>query len=442
MAERFVSNSDYGDGYYVQQLAANVGQLGHAEGCYIDQVLGEFYARLTDLPRVTDANQCRAALRSIWRYAYSHDLTALLSSTAIRQGRPYQMVGEAGLLICTFPNDGNRWDSAWQSGYFAECMTGFEYQVGAHCIAEGLLDEGLSIVRAIYDRYHPFKRNPFNEIECSDHYARAMASYACFLMASGFHHSGPDGMLAFAPKMGADDFKSAFTTAAGWGSYRRVNEGSRIRETVTLKRGSLRLRTFECDVPPGTVAFLARASHNGSETTATFSLDGTTLRCTLPADLMLAPGDTFELLQSTATMPIATDEDGDGLTDLEELSGINDNANNPAYDPRGYVTDPTNPDTDGDGTPDGDESRLGTNPISPSDFFHASFRKDDMNRPVVSWPSATGTRFTIQRSSDFVRWDEIATGVPGGNGLTEFTDTESPAGADHLFYRIQLEPAL
>lgn len=75
MAERFVSGGDYSEGYYVHQLAANLGQLGHAEGCYIDQVLGEFYARLTGLARVTDASQCRAALRSIWRFAYSHNLT-------------------------------------------------------------------------------------------------------------------------------------------------------------------------------------------------------------------------------------------------------------------------------------------------------------------------------------------------------------------------------
>ena len=108
------------------------------------------------------------------------------------------------------------------ASYFAECMTGFEYQVGAHCLAEGLLDEGLTIVRPIYDRYHPSKRNPFNEIACSDHYARAMASYACFLTVSGFRHSGPDGMLGFAPTLNPDSFRSAFTAAEGWGGYQRL----------------------------------------------------------------------------------------------------------------------------------------------------------------------------------------------------------------------------
>ena len=45
------------------------------------------------------------------------------------------------------------------------------------------------------------------------------------------------------------------------------------------------------------------------------------------------------------------DEDGDGLTDLEEVADVG--------------TDPCNPDTDGDGLNDGDEVNLGTDPTNP-----------------------------------------------------------------------------
>ncbi len=439
MAERFVSGGDYSEGYYVHQLAANLGQLGHAQGCYIDQVLGEFYARLTGLARVTDANQCRAALRSIWRFAYSHNLTALLSSTALRQGRPYQMAGEAGLLVCTFPNDGNQWAGAWQSGYFAECMTGFEYQVGAHCLAEGLLDEGLTIVRAIYDRYHPSKRNPFNEIECSDHYARAMASYACFLGASGFRHSGPDGMLAFAPTLNPDSFRSAFTTAQGWGSYQRSRQGARITETVTLKHGSLRLRRFESSVPDGTQGVLAQAKLNGTLTPATFTVAGNTLGCALPADLMLGPGDVFQIIVFSSVLPAATDSDGDGLTDLEETSGIDDAVLTPGHDPRGHVTNPSKSDTDGDGTSDGNEARLGTSPLNSGEWFHAAISEDALGRPTLNWPSATGITFTIQRGINLSGWQNIATGYPGQADQTTFIDTDPLPGAPRVFYRVALD---
>ncbi len=60
---------------------------------------------------------------------------------------------------------------AWQIGYFSECMSGFEHQVAAHMMAEGMVEESLVLTRSIHDRYHAYKRNPFNEIECSDHYA-------------------------------------------------------------------------------------------------------------------------------------------------------------------------------------------------------------------------------------------------------------------------------
>jgi non-lysosomal glucosylceramidase len=37
------------------------------------------------------------------------------------------------------------------------------------------------VARAIHDRYAPARRNPYNEIECSDHYARAASGYSVFL---------------------------------------------------------------------------------------------------------------------------------------------------------------------------------------------------------------------------------------------------------------------
>ena len=438
LSERFVSTSDYGGGYFTQLMnPSNAGSLGQAEGCYIDQVMGEFYTRMTGLERVTDPAQARAALHSVWRFNYSPNLTALLSSTGIVQGRPFQMAGEAGLLICTFPNDGNQWASSWQSMYFAECMTGFEYEVGIHCLGEGLLDEGLTIMRAIYDRYHPAKRNPFNEIECSDHYARAMSSYGSVLTASGFRHSGPDGMLGFAPTLGANAFKSAFTTAQGWGTYQRGIQGARINEAITLKWGSLRLRSFECDVPAGTVGFLSQAKRNGTVTPATFTLAGTTLRCTLPADLTLATGDVFSITYVSSTAATSTDTDHDGLTDLEELSGIDDPAT-PA-DPHGNITDPNSADTDGDGTPDGVEAMIGTDPNSGAQSFRPTVALNASGKPILRWPSMAGVSFTVLRSKDLQTWATIATGVPGQNGETVFTDTTLPAGEKCEYYVIKIE---
>ena len=54
--------------------------------------------------------------------------------------------------------------------------TGIEYQVASHLIEEGLVDEGLTIVKGARDRYDGHVRNPWNEYECGNYYARALAS--------------------------------------------------------------------------------------------------------------------------------------------------------------------------------------------------------------------------------------------------------------------------
>ena len=52
-------------------------------------------------------------------------------------------------------------------------------------MAEGLVEEGLKIVAGARQRYEGYVRNPFNEYECGNYYARAMSSYALLAALSG-----------------------------------------------------------------------------------------------------------------------------------------------------------------------------------------------------------------------------------------------------------------
>uniref|UniRef100_UPI001639D71C gliding motility-associated C-terminal domain-containing protein n=1 Tax=Croceivirga lutea TaxID=1775167 RepID=UPI001639D71C len=64
--------------------------------------------------------------------------------------------------------------------------------------------------------------------------------------------------------------------------------------------------------------------------------------------------------------PLGTSDcDEDGLTNDEELSGIDDPSTN--TNPDGNITDPENPDTDGDGISDSQEAIDGTNPVDACD---------------------------------------------------------------------------
>ena len=75
---------------------------------------------------------------------------------------------KAGLLLCTWPEGGR---PALPFPYADEVWTGIEYQVAAHLIYEGWVDEGLQIVEAVRARHDGVRRNPWNEVECGNHYA-------------------------------------------------------------------------------------------------------------------------------------------------------------------------------------------------------------------------------------------------------------------------------
>ena len=96
--------------------------------------------------------------------------------------------------------------------------TGIEYQVASHLIHEGLVEEGLTIVKAARSRYDGRTRNPWNEYECGNWYARAMASYALLGALSGFRYSAVDRTVWFAPRLTMRPFQCFFSTASGFGT--------------------------------------------------------------------------------------------------------------------------------------------------------------------------------------------------------------------------------
>jgi hypothetical protein len=218
------------------------------------------------------------------------------------------MPGEAGLLMCTFPR--SDWDYAqakgkgadWAAGYFNECMNGFEYQAAGHMIWEGLVTEGLAVTRAIHDRYHPSRRNPWNEVECGDHYARSMASYGVFLAACGFEYHGPKAHLGFAPRLTPDNFKAPFTSAEGWGTYSQRTEGGgkkmgdeRMKCEVLLRWGKLRVKTLALTLSAGVRSDHVRATRNGRPLSSVHSLDGERLLITLAQEAEISAGQKLEI---------------------------------------------------------------------------------------------------------------------------------------------------
>ncbi len=235
------------NGEFYEQIEdpAHLNKIGVGKGCYIDQVMGQFWANQTGLGRINNAGHQKSALRALWKYNFVPEYGAFRQG--FPQGRHYATRGDSGLLMCTWPKGGLRDDfkKHWQYAYFNEFMTGFEYQAAAHMVAErddDLVLHGLAITRAIHDRYSAARgRNPFNEIECSDHYARAGASYAVFLALCGFHFDQSKGLLRFDPVIQKENFKTPFTTSEAWGTFEQATNHAKL----TVTHGRLRLKSVE-----------------------------------------------------------------------------------------------------------------------------------------------------------------------------------------------------
>lgn len=275
-----------------QRLAA----INSGTGCEIDQVFGQSWAFQVGLPRVLPEKETLSALKSLWRYNFSPDVGPYREVN--KPGRWYAMAGEAGLLMCTFPR--TDWDFAKASGsgnktfagYFNECMNGFEYQVAGHMIWEGMVQEGLAVTRAVHDRYHASRRNPWNEVECGDHYARSMASYGVYLAACGFEYDGPKAHIGFAPRLTPDNFKCAFTSAEGWGSYAQKSGIGNSKAEIAVRWGRLTLKTIALENEKATSA---QVSLGGKSVVAKLARDGKKVLLTLKKPAEIAAGEKLEI---------------------------------------------------------------------------------------------------------------------------------------------------
>ncbi|SPE60297.1 conserved hypothetical protein [Verrucomicrobia bacterium] len=307
------------NGDYFVQLPdpVHLKSVGSYNGCEIDQVFGQSWSWQVGLGRILDEAKTKTALRSLWKYNFTPDVGPYRN--AYKPGRWYALAGEGGLLMCTWPRGEAQRVTESFDYYFNECMTGFEYQAAGHMLAEGLLLEGLAVTRMIHDRYHPLRRNPWNEVECGDHYARAMASYGVFLAACGYEHHGPKGHLGFAPRLSPENFRAAFTTAEGWGTFSQQcaspaqpselrspksqagaaeTVAARLRAEIDLRWGRLRLRTLTLQMPESCTFKTVHVHVNGRAVEVTRVVEAKRLTITLAAEAVIEAGQRIEIVAS------------------------------------------------------------------------------------------------------------------------------------------------
>jgi uncharacterized protein (DUF608 family) len=214
----------------MQQLLKREGpKYQYGSGCLSDGVIGVWMAQAYGIEVPLRLEHVHSSLHSIFENNFKADLAE--HANAQRPG--YAMGHEPGLLLCTWPKGGR---PTLPFVYSDEVWTGIEYQVASHLIAEGIVNQGLTIVKATRSRYDGRVRNPWNEYECGNYYARAMSSYALLGALSGFRYSAVEKTLWFGPQIEARPFKTFFCAASGFG-------------IIQLDRDSFRLQMIEGELP-------------------------------------------------------------------------------------------------------------------------------------------------------------------------------------------------
>jgi uncharacterized protein (DUF608 family) len=228
----------------------------YGNGCLSDGVIGAWMARIYGIDTPLDQAKVKSSLRSI----YTHNFKDDLSQHANAQRPGYAMGHEPGLLLCTWPHADK---PTLPFVYSDEVWTGIEYQVASHLIAEGFVTEGLSIVKAMRTRYDGRIRNPWNEYECGNYYARAMASYALLSALSGFRYSAVQRTLWFGPQLPTRPFKTFFSTASGFGTIsfddqnihvQMLEGGLHVEKLVLTNKNQTRTLDWTTTVRPGSPA--------------------------------------------------------------------------------------------------------------------------------------------------------------------------------------------
>jgi uncharacterized protein (DUF608 family) len=224
-------------GYYVQDVDLRAHpEQNFATGCHSDHLLGQWWAHALDLGYVLDPDHVRAAARSIVRHNFRRHFRGVK-----QWPRQFAVPEDQGLLMCTWPRGGR---PKVPTLYSDEVWTGIEYEVAALLLFEGEVGPALRLVEAVRRRYDGRKQNPWNDIECGDHYARAMSSWALLEAASGYRYDAGAADVAFAPVVGPDDFRAPFVARNGWGTFAQRARARRLDAHLSVAHGSLEVKTL------------------------------------------------------------------------------------------------------------------------------------------------------------------------------------------------------
>jgi non-lysosomal glucosylceramidase len=203
-------------------------QIG--EGCLVDQLVGQNMALICGLGYLADSTHIKKALQSIVKYNYVRSFDDHFNNM-----RSYALGNESGLILTAYPDPSKR--PVVPLSYAFEAWTGLEYTAATGMIYQGMTADALQTITNVRNRFDGIKRNPFNEEECGNHYARAMASWSAIIALSKFNYSAVTGKFTITSTPGNYFWSDGYA----WGNA----EVSDHKLVITVHSGTLKLSWVE-----------------------------------------------------------------------------------------------------------------------------------------------------------------------------------------------------
>lgn len=212
--------------------------------CMSDMMSGDWFAGMMGWEHMLEPDRIRTALTSILQHNFRPDW---------------------GLLNASYP-EGVPQRVATSGNYQQEATwSGIEYTVAALLMEQGMVDDGMEIVRDIHNRYIQAGRF-WNHVECGNHYYRAMSSWTLLLALSGFTWNAQGGELGLLPRVQNLPYSCPFFAPGFHGTHAR----QRGRDEITLGSGALKLASLHL--------------LNSGGTQALVELNGEPVRCSVASE--------------------------------------------------------------------------------------------------------------------------------------------------------------
>ena len=258
--------------------------MSFGDGCTIDMFLGQWWANIVDLGQLYPVDHTKTGLRQIYKNNRFTDNTPP-GGKYYTNFRDFLGTCDTGWIMNKFPHEIPRNPVC----YFDEIMSGFEYALAATLIQYDMVEEGLSIVKCISNRYNGRLRNKnevntesnatvygtgsvFGEDECGDFYGRPMSSWSVLLALQGFSYNACENKIGFTPKYMPHEHRSFFAVPQAWGEFHQeVSESKQVFEIV-VKYGTLSVQTVMLKkmIP---AEFSQLSLYSGNQKIAAYSFD-------------------------------------------------------------------------------------------------------------------------------------------------------------------------